>query len=215
MAQKSWPLLNIHIFRRSVLWGDGKVAQAPERHKKTNLALKGFKSSAKTLYFLSLPRLLSAHFDQNTHVSHPAQGGMRRLDSHLKWRGVAFLPSLPSFSLALPSLNYANALDVWSCLRHSVLLVVLLRYWVPLQWMHTTVHSTKSPPKGWKEFKALKRQKGLSWDFLCTLKRRIKYKFPIGACYGSGTHIKALCPDIKAAWNFSLRAICHEETGII
>lgn len=103
----------------------------------------------------------------------------------------------------LPSLNYANVLDVWSCLRHSVLLVVLLRYWVPLQWMHTTVHSTKSLPKGWKEFKALKRQKGLSWGFFYVhWKKRIKYKFPIGACYGSGTHIKALCYDIKAAWGF-------------
>lgn len=121
-------------------------------------------------------------------------------------------------------LNYANVLDVWSCLRHSVLLVVLLRYWVPLQWMHTTVHSTKSLPKGWKEFKALKRQKGLSWDFFFFFfyvhwKKRIKYKFPIGACYGSGTHIKALCYDIKAAWVlffvFFLHTICKEELRII
>lgn len=122
-------------------------------------------------------------------------GGMRRLHAPLKWTGLVFC--LFSF---FSSLNYANASDVWSRLRHSVLLVVLLRHWVPLQWMHTTVHSTKSPPKGSKEFKAFKRQKGLSWDFLCTLKRRIKYKFPIGACYGCGSHIKALCWDIKAAW---------------
>lgn len=78
------------------------------------------------------------------------------------------------FSFFLVSLPYANALDVWSCLRHSVLLVVLLQYWVPLQWMHTTVHSTKSPPKGWKEFKALKRQKGLSWDFFMYTEKKNK-----------------------------------------
>lgn len=116
------------------------------------------------------------------------------------------------------SLNYANALDVWSCLRHSVLLVVLLRYWVPLQWMHTTVHSTKSLPKGWKEFKALKRQKGLSWDFFYVhWKKRIKYKFPIGACYGSGSHIKALYYDIKAAcfFFFFMHTICKEKLRII
>ncbi len=85
---------------------------------------------------------------------------------------------IPLFCLFSPpppaSLNYANALDVWSRLRHSVLLVVLLRYWVPLQWMHTTVHSTKSLPKGWKEFKALKRQKGLSWDFFMYTEKKNK-----------------------------------------
>lgn len=144
--------------------------------------------------------------------------GMRRLHPRLKWRGLfffrvvvvvvvmgggVFLPltppssSFPSLAPLSPSsLNYANASDVWSCLRHSVLLVVLLRYWVPLQWMHTT----KSPPlkaewssKRWKDKKGPKLG-----DFLCTLKRRIKYKFPIGACYGSGSHIKALCYGIKA-----------------
>ena len=130
---------------------------------------------------------------------------MRCLDSHLKWRGLGFflvfLPfSFSFFFFFLPSLNYANALDVWSPLKTLSfacgLIAVLSAFTVNAH--HSPQHK-KSPPKGWKEFKAFKRQKRTKLGiFLCTLKRRIKYKFPpIGACYGSGTHIKALCYDIK------------------
>lgn len=144
---------------------------------------------------------------------------MRCLDSHLKWRGLVFFFFF--FFLAPPPL-----LKLCKCLRCVVPLKTLsfacgliagieclYSEWTPAQ---------KSPPKGWKEFKALKRQKGLSWDFfLCTLKRRIKYKFPIGSCYGSGTRIKSIMlrhkgqPEMVRAHHMRRRNENNSERAVI
>lgn len=81
---------------------------------------------------------------------------------------------------------------VWSLLKTlTVLLVVSLRHWLLLQWMHSTVKAQKVLKNSLKEFKGSKRQKRTKLGFLCTLKRRIKYKFPNAGCYGNVTHIKA------------------------
>lgn len=81
---------------------------------------------------------------------------------------------------------------VWSLLKTlTVLLVAALRLWLLLQWMHSTVKAQKVLRNRLKEFKGSKRQKRTKLGFLCTLKRRIKYKFSNAGCYGNVTHIKA------------------------
>lgn len=156
--KKSWPLLNMQIVRRNVLWKNGKLVKMLTKRLKLHYFIFQLLSS---LFYLFKKK-------KKHEVTWQVQRGMCCLNSHLKRGGLVFC------LFFFFSLNYANALDVWSRLRHSVLLVVLLRYWVPLQWMHTTVHSTKSPPKGWKEFKAFKRQKGLSWDFFMYTEKKNK-----------------------------------------
>lgn len=79
------------------------------------------------------------------------------------------------------------------CLKPSVLLVVSLRHWLLLQGMHTTVKAIESLAKELERVQRLKKTKKTKLGFLCTLKRRIKYKFPNADRYGSGAHIKALC----------------------
>lgn len=90
-------------------------------------------------------------------------------------------------------LKYANTRVVWSPLKTlTVLLVVSLRHWLLLQWMPRPVKAQKVLKHSLKEFKGSKRQKRTKLGFLCTLKRRIKYKFLNAGCYGNVTRIKAL-----------------------
>lgn len=82
---------------------------------------------------------------------------------------------------------------VWSLLKTLwVLLVVSLRHWPRLQWMPSPVKAQKVLNHSLKGFKGSKRQKETKLGFLCTLKRRIKYKFLNAGCYGNATRIKAL-----------------------
>lgn len=73
----------------------------------------------------------------------------------------------------------------------TVLLVVSLRLCFYSE-CPSTVKAQKVLKNSLKEFKGFQRQKRTKLGFLCTLKRRIKYKFSNAGCYGNVTHIKAL-----------------------
>lgn len=91
------------------------------------------------------------------------------------------------------------------------LLVVLSAFTVNAH--HRLKH--KKCPLRLKRVQSIQKTKRISWDFLCTLKRRIRYKFPIAAGYDTGSRIKALYSNIKAAEIFSCAPYAKKEQRTI
>ena len=153
------------------------------------------------------------HTDTNSKESNTGNALFRKVSgSRCLMKEINEQHSLLWDSHSTELLKYANThWVVWSLLKTlTVLLVVSLRHWLLLQWMPSSVKAQKVLKHSLKEFKGSKRQKRTKLGFLCTLKRRIKYKFLNAGCYGNVTHIKALwC--YGRGWKFSCTPYAKEK----
>lgn len=100
-------------------------------------------------------------------------------------------------------LKNANAFGVvWSLLKTLSFASGLLAALTAFTGNAHHSESTESLVKKIEKVQRLHQTKRAKLGFLCTLKRRIKYKFPNAARYGSVAHIKALYGFGKVLKNF-------------